>query len=81
MDEIWELCTFERSQGMVICAPGVPPKMMGTEDYIKSKGVKPPMLSLKSGFWDVYPYLLTDGWEPFGVMEGNRIAFRRKVRD
>lgn len=78
MDEYWELLTFD-SPGIVICSPGLPPKTMNLEDYLKSKGGNY-KLSLKSGYWDVYPFILTDGWEPFGIMENKRVAFRRKVK-
>jgi hypothetical protein len=72
MTDKWELCWLDGNSNVWFASPGVAVKHMTKKEFFGTKGMS------ESYWYDIYPILLDDGWEPF-VTGGLTFYFRRKV--
>jgi hypothetical protein len=70
----WEMCIFN-TPVLFFCSPGQKRRNMSEDEYMVSRGSR--FNAMEMTAYDVIPYLLDDGWEPF-ALETNNFYFRRK---
>ncbi|MGA2489108.1 MAG: hypothetical protein ABSF99_02820 [Anaerolineales bacterium] len=76
MTDKWEICWVDGNH-VIFASPSTAVKKMDLGEYFKTKGMSKPAWTTYG--YDVYPYLLDDGWEPF-ASENLHIRFRRKYQ-